>query len=76
MRERTVPAEKLYDKSEDYRADMDSFNPSVLSSYKRTEDEEDYPEEVKNDSDVCGDPVKHHIIPSSRGTLGNSEIFE
>ncbi len=63
MCEGTAPAEKLYDKCKDYSADMDSFNPSVFSSYKRTEDEENYPQEVKKDSNVCGDPVEHLSRP-------------
>ncbi len=66
MCEGTVPAEKLYDECEDYRADMNSFDPSIFSSYKRTEDEKDYPEEVKRDCDVCGDPVEHDIVSESQ----------
>ena len=69
---RAVPAEKLYDKSKDNPSGMDSFAPFIPPAYKCAEDEEYYPEEVKKDCDVCGDPVEHEAFQNVNPSLSIS----
>ncbi len=63
MCEGTIPAEKLYDECKYDTADMDSSNPSILSSDEGAKDEKYYPEEMKNDNDICSDSVEHLSHP-------------
>jgi hypothetical protein len=53
IRKRAVPPEDLKYDCKAKSGDMDPFYPPVLSSNEGTKDEENYPQEVKNNNDVC-----------------------
>lgn len=74
--ERTVPVKYLDDEGKDKAEDMGELYSLIFNSPERTQKEEDDPEEMDQDNDICKDFVEHCIQPTQPKTRKYGRSFK